>query len=110
MSYRCSGEGEWQEDSRTGFWLFGRLHAYGLTFTLDLCSAYILPLYLVQGKYKEAELCYEQALEINEKEYGRDHPDVAVSLSNLGGLFNTQVRIGIIMRELPCGAWGAGRC
>jgi tetratricopeptide (TPR) repeat protein len=35
---------------------------------------------------------YKRALEINEKAYGPDHPDVALSLNNLALLYNTQGR------------------
>ena len=45
-----------------------------------------------QGNYVEAEPLYLQALAIDEKVYGKDHPDVAIDLNNLAGLYKAQVR------------------
>ena len=42
------------------------------------------------GKYTEAEPLYRRALAINEKQLGPEHPDVAISLNNLAGLFHAQ--------------------
>ena len=39
-----------------------------------------------QGKYDEAEPLFKRSLEIDEKVYGPDHPDVARGLNNLGAL------------------------
>ncbi len=40
--------------------------------------------------YSEAETMFRRALEIKEKSLGKDHPDVAMSLNNLAGLYHTQ--------------------
>jgi tetratricopeptide (TPR) repeat protein len=47
-------------------------------------------LYYSQGKYKEAEPLYQQALALRQKLLGDDHPDVAESLNNLAGLYESQ--------------------
>ena len=47
-------------------------------------------LYYSQGKYKEAEPLYQQALALRQKLLGDDHPDVAQSLNNLAGLYDSQ--------------------
>jgi tetratricopeptide (TPR) repeat protein len=47
-------------------------------------------LYYSQGKYKEAEPLYQQALALRQKLLGDDHPDVATSLNNLAGLYKSQ--------------------
>ena len=43
-----------------------------------------------QGKYLEAEVLYERALEIRELQLGPSDPDTASSLNNLAVLYNTQ--------------------
>ena len=40
-----------------------------------------------QSKYDEADALQEQALEINRKILGPDHPDVATVLNNRAGRF-----------------------
>ena len=45
-----------------------------------------------EGRYAEAEPLYQRSLAIWEKALGRDHPDVAVSLNNLAGLYLSQGR------------------
>jgi tetratricopeptide (TPR) repeat protein len=47
-------------------------------------------LYYNQGRYEEAEPLYLQALELREKLFGNDHPDVATSYFNLGVLYHQQ--------------------
>jgi tetratricopeptide (TPR) repeat protein len=47
-------------------------------------------LYYSQGKYKEAEPLYQQALALRQKLLGDDHPDVAQSLNNLALLYYSQ--------------------
>jgi tetratricopeptide (TPR) repeat protein len=47
-------------------------------------------LYDSQGKYKEAEPLYQQALALSQKLLGDDHPHVAQSLNNLAGLYYSQ--------------------
>ena len=47
-------------------------------------------LYKSQGKYKEAEPLYQQALALRQKLLGDDHPDVATSLNNLASLYYSQ--------------------
>ena len=48
--------------------------------------------YYENRRYGEAEPLYKRSLEINEKVYGPDHPYVALSLNNLGLLYNMQER------------------
>jgi tetratricopeptide (TPR) repeat protein len=45
-------------------------------------------LYVVVGDYKNAEIYYKQALEIYKQALGEDHPDYAMSLNNLGSLYD----------------------
>ena len=45
-----------------------------------------------QGKFGEAGPLYKRSLDIYEKTYGPDHPDVASSLNNLASLLQDQVR------------------
>ncbi|MEB3278291.1 MAG: CHAT domain-containing tetratricopeptide repeat protein [Lyngbya sp.] len=47
-------------------------------------------LYLLQGRYDEAEPLYQRSLAMWEKFYGENHPNVAVSLSNLALLYLSQ--------------------
>ena len=47
--------------------------------------------FALQGMYAEAELLYEESQAIREKTLGREHPDVASSLSNKARLLTTQV-------------------
>ena len=42
-----------------------------------------------QGKYTEAVLIAKEVLAIREKALGPDHPDVAQSLNNLAGLYDS---------------------
>jgi len=53
------------------------------TFSLAL-------LYRSQRKYEELENLYKQVLEINEKELGKDHPEIATNISQLGGVYESQ--------------------
>ncbi len=43
-------------------------------------------LYLLQGRYTEAEPLYKRSLAIWEKALGAEHPDVATSLENYSAL------------------------
>ena len=47
-------------------------------------------LYRNQGKYIEAEPLYKQALAVDEKALGPDHPETATDLNNLAGLYESQ--------------------
>ncbi len=40
------------------------------------------------GDAKKAITFYERALAIDEKTYGKDHPDVAIDLNNLGSAWD----------------------
>ena len=40
-----------------------------------------------QGKYTEAEALYQTVLEIREKTFGENHPDLAISFNNLGAIY-----------------------
>ena len=46
----------------------------------------------LQGRYADAEPLYQRSLAIREKVLGRDHPEVANSLSTLAELYRTQGR------------------
>jgi len=47
-------------------------------------------LYKAQGRYSEAALLYKRALEIREKAFGPDHPQVASSLNKLAEVSRVQ--------------------
>ncbi|MFM6404221.1 MAG: tetratricopeptide repeat protein, partial [Microcystis sp.] len=49
-------------------------------------------LYKSQGRYKEAEPLYLQALDLRKQLLGDNHPHVALSLNNLAGLYYYQGR------------------
>ncbi len=49
-------------------------------------------LYYAQGRYSQAELLYQQALKIRQRQLGDDHPDVAGSLNNLANLYHAEGR------------------
>lgn len=63
---------------------------------------------LAQGVYDEAKLLYERAVAIHEKAVGPDHPDLAVSLNNLGHLLQEMVRVFRCWNALliPCAQGG----
>lgn len=44
-----------------------------------------------QGKFDEADPLYRRAIEIQQTSLGPDHPNLAVSLNNRGGLLKAQV-------------------
>ena len=46
-----------------------------------------------QGMYDEADLLFLREIEILEKTVGRDHPDLAATLSNRAALLRAQVRL-----------------
>lgn len=48
---------------------------------------------LLQGKYDEAKLLFERAIEINKKALGHDHPDLATNLNNLAALLSAEVSV-----------------
>jgi hypothetical protein len=52
----------------------------------DLLAA----LYLHQGRYDDADPLLNRSQPIREKALGPNHPDVALSLSNLGALYVNQ--------------------
>ena len=45
-----------------------------------------------KGRYSEAEPLFVRSLSIWETQLGADHPDVATSLNNLAGLYESQGR------------------
>ena len=56
-----------------------------------------------QGKYDEAEPLFKRSLEIDEKVYGPDHPDVARGLNNLGALLaGTFINVVLFSNEDGC--------
>ena len=48
--------------------------------------------YKSQGLYNEAIPYFEQCLKLTEQRLGTEHPDVAISLNNLGSLYESQGR------------------
>ncbi|NCR42635.1 MAG: tetratricopeptide repeat protein, partial [Microcystis aeruginosa W13-11] len=48
--------------------------------------------YYGQGLYEQAELWYQQCLEVTHRRLGEEHPDVATSLNNLALLYESQGR------------------
>ena len=57
--------------------------------TVSTTSAIVL---MDQGRYDEAELPFERAIEIRERALGPDHPEVAISLIGLASLRKKQSR------------------
>ena len=45
-----------------------------------------------QGRYEDAEPLYIQALQMNQKLLGQEHPSVATSINNLALLYKNQGR------------------
>ena len=50
-------------------------------------------IYRVQSRYAQAEPYFERLLEIDEKNFGPDHPNVAAHLNNLAGNYRAQGRL-----------------
>jgi tetratricopeptide (TPR) repeat protein len=48
-----------------------------------------------QGRNAEAEPLYKRSLAIREKALGPDHPEVATSLNNLAGFYQSQARFDV---------------
>lgn len=48
-------------------------------------------MFMFQGKFAEADRLYDQAIEIEEKILGPDHPSLAVSLTNRAESSRAQV-------------------
>ncbi len=46
--------------------------------------------YCFQGRLSEAEPLYLQALEMDKNLWGKDHPNVAIDLNNLAGLYESK--------------------
>ncbi len=44
------------------------------------------------GRYEEAVPHWQKALELSEREFGPDHPNVAIDLNNLAALYYVQGR------------------
>ena len=55
----------------------------------DILNKEVMSLYQ-KGQYDRAVIVAKKALEIAEKALGPDHPNVALSLNNLAGLYDTQ--------------------
>ena len=49
------------------------------------------------------EPLYKRSLDIDEKAYGPDHPEIAIVLNNWAGLLKSQVRAVINFQESCCG-------
>jgi len=45
--------------------------------------------YYSKGEYSQAERCFLEAAKLNEALYGKDHPEYAVSLNNLGEVYRS---------------------
>ena len=43
-----------------------------------------------RARFDEAKDCYERAIAIDEEAYGKDHPNVATDVNNLGGVLQAQ--------------------
>lgn len=54
--------------------------------------------YNIQGEYEQAYPLYQRALEIDEKIFGPDNPEVATNLNNIATLLEKQVGL---WRNLP---------
>ena len=54
--------------------------------------AYLARLYVLQGRYGDAEPLYKRSLAIREKALGSDHPSIATSLDNIAALYKHQGR------------------
>jgi len=65
-----------------------------LNVELELSSSlsYLAGLYSSQGRYSEAESLYLQALKIDQRLFGADHPSLATDFNNLAGLYESQGR------------------
>lgn len=59
---------------------------------LDVPICVHFPSSVRQGKYAEAGPLCERALAIDEKVYGKTHPQVAFDVTNLAALLEAQVR------------------
>jgi tetratricopeptide (TPR) repeat protein len=75
---------------------FGLSYSYtcspGSVFSFENTSFYnnLAELYTEQRKYEEAEPLHEKALEIREKIFGLNNPDIATSYNNLAKLYEKQ--------------------
>ena len=65
------------------------LHARGAGIEWDILNQEAMELYRA-GKYDRALVVAQKALQVALQNVGPDHPDVATSLNNLGGLYKTQ--------------------
>lgn len=61
-------------------------------------------LFVVQGETSEASMLFKRTQEMLEDSLGRDHPNVAVVLSNHGAMLETQVGAVITSQKISCGA------
>ena len=65
------------------------VHAQGAGIEWDSLNQEVMELYQ-QGKYDQAVLVAEKALEVANANLGPDHPDVATSLNNLAALYKSR--------------------
>jgi tetratricopeptide (TPR) repeat protein len=72
-------------------WLVAPIASHAQSGDLDVLNRQVEQFYR-QGKYAEATKVAEQALELAEKEFGPDHPDVGTTLNNLALLYQRQGR------------------
>jgi tetratricopeptide (TPR) repeat protein len=64
-------------------------HAQGAGIEWDILNQEVVELYRA-GEYDRAVVIALKALEVAEQNVGSDHPDVAITLNNLAGLYRTQ--------------------
>lgn len=62
------------------------------SYAHDLQLTTVTPCYRAQGKHKDAEYLYNQAIEINQHALGPEYPDAAKILNNMAGLLLKQAR------------------
>jgi tetratricopeptide (TPR) repeat protein len=67
-------------------------HKLNVELELSSSLSYLAGLYESQGRYSEAEALYLQALKIDQRLFGSDHPTLATDFNNLAGLYESQGR------------------
>jgi len=72
-------------------WLVAPIASHAQSGDLDVLNRQVEQFYR-QGKYAEATEIAQRALELAEKTFGSDHPDVAKTLNNLAVLYENQGR------------------
>jgi tetratricopeptide (TPR) repeat protein len=87
---------DYQQEQETAIGYFRKAidlqTAIGQEENLASSLTWLAYLYQSQGRYKEAEPLFIQALELRRSLLGDHHPDVATSFNNLAGLYDSQGR------------------